>query len=429
MKRKHFIAACFLVLAAYACHSVINTRPTPSRQILDTDVFKPAGPTLRVRLGTLIRPLEIKNAGGLTVTYPNSPAQNFTTQSNITFKLKNKFFLTLFKQDNAPVTVSETVRITPSRPGTLLHTNIKDRNDDTAYPGVLELMRRSNDWHIINEVDFESYLLGVVQGEMPALLFKKDALRAQAIASRTYALYQWLKRKGEKAPGWHLNANTSSQRYIGKGALVKSVKDAVAETCGLIMTFKRKVFQAYFMSVCGGNTTPADSMFSREVDIRPLSGTTCPYCSKTAPQDYLTWHASYHEVDIRAALEKSLQKKNIGRIMAIQPVHRNGDLYPETIRVVCQTSNGSVPIPIHANRFRSILNSIHPQSCLSPGLASCDFKRFIEFTGHGFGHGVGLCQYGAHGMAKEGKDVVQILQHYYPQSAFMKAWKKDEPAK
>jgi stage II sporulation protein D len=316
-----------------------------------------------------------------------------------------------------PFMSAHRVRLVLTEPSAYFYIN-KD-----PYAGILEFVPEKN--LVINELDFESYLVGVVGNEMPPR-FEIEALRAQAIASRTYALYNWLFIRERRA--WHLEDNTFSQMYRGHATVNARVRTVVAETCGLVMTYDDKVFQAYYQSTCGGNTrkAAATAEFAKEPDMPPLSGVTCAAC--TGSPAY-RWQEEYHEKSVRAALKAETGGKFApGRITALAPVAPPAGNYANYVRVT-HDQDPRRPIDVLATTLKSALNSVREGSCKSTAFTACTIEGdLIHIEGRGFGHGVGMCQYGAQSQARDGRDFLQILRYYYPGTGFMRAWSREAQA-
>jgi len=403
-KARLIVAGAVVFLAAYSCDRFSRTQPPPSEVFLATTGFQPAGPPFRVRLSTPTT-FELDAPAGARLTFPDTdgaPVVLSPRRELVRFEGGKAFW--------GEKEFGRRVRIAPGA-RTL-------RINDKPYAGTIELVPEKQ--LAINELSCEEYLLGVVGNEARAD-FELAALRAQAIASRTYATYQWSFRKNGE---YHLVDTTASQVYGGAGEVPERVRRAVAETCGLVLTYEGRIFQAYYHSTCGGNTTVAQKYFN-EPDIPPLRGASCIFCRKSPAHD---WVADFHERSVRDALaahagvRECLAKagQTLGKIVRIEPATTAGDIYPEYLRVVHE--NGSCAI--HAPVLRSIINGIgRNQEFKSPALTAGDVRGdILHLEGHGWGHGVGMCQYGAQGQALDGKDFFAILLYYYPDATLMRAW-------
>ena len=232
-----------------------------------------------------------------------------------------------------------------------------------------------------------------------------EAIKAQAVAARTYAVYQ---KEAMKSKNYDLMADTSSQVYGGYGSEKRKTNRAVNFTYGEILRYKGKVFPAYFHATCGGVTENASELW--KIDIEPLKGERlCSFCLNS-PHYY--WKAT---MDL-----KTIQKKLGGFYKA------KGDL--GNIVVAERTSTGRVrtlglkdekgeSFNISAKDFRSLLG---PDFIRSTNFSMILDQDRVIFSGKGWGHGVGLCQWGAYGMSRQGYNYKQILEFYYPGAEIIK---------
>jgi len=273
------------------------------------------------------------------------------------------------------------------------------RIDGKAYRGAIRLLRAGQRLAVINWIDAESYLLGVLGSEMPAS-WPAEALKAQAVAARTYALYY---RQDRAGMAWDMTSTVEDQMYKG-GVAPKSVRAAVAGTRGQVLLHQGKLFPAFFHSTCGGRTEkPGLALDMPEFDF--VGGVKCGFC-KDAPR--YRWRASLGEKEIvrRLAAAGISAKPPIEDISVIVSKDKPG----RQVRVTSAEATVDVPIV----EFRRAVGRLEVMSgkfeCLKIG------DRFV-FTGRGLGHGAGMCQYGARGMARAKRSYAEILAHYYPNTA------------
>lgn len=256
------------------------------------------------------------------------------------------------------------------------------------------------------KLDFEDYLVGCVAAEMPSS-FEIEALKAQAVCARTYAI-----RKLIDSHSYPKKANLSDdinscQAYITENEfyarhpyqgkkLYNKVKRAVADTEGVIMLYQGMPIDALYHSTCGGQTASAEETWGNAVAY--LQSRPCYYCK--ASKYYESKHvfscqefSNIGQVNLTAKQTININKNKSGRSQEISI----GDFKISTIKI------------------RGILNL--PSSWIKS--ISLDKDELIVTTG-GYGHGVGLCQYGANGLAKEGKNYEEILEYYYNQIKIFK---------
>jgi stage II sporulation protein D len=273
------------------------------------------------------------------------------------------------------------------------------------YRGTLRLLRRPGSaFHVVNVLPLEPYLASVINGEMPAH-WPAEALKAQAVAARSYALYQMQHRPADAV--YDLRADEWSQVYLGLASETSRSRRLVAETAGIVLTYGGRVLCAYYSSTCGGHTQDGRYVFE-DGGIPPLAGVPCPYC---AGSKYFRWERTLSMRDLSAAVSGALlrQGRAVGAVTALQVLQRAPSGHVARIKVV--GSAGAVAMrgkafrhAVGTRRLPSTRFQIHPAS------------GGLRFTGGGFGHGVGMCQVGAKGAAEAGLDFQQILQYYYPHS-------------
>jgi stage II sporulation protein D len=293
--------------------------------------------------------------------------------------------------------------------------------NDQRYRGQLRLTVNPDGrtFNVVNFVPMEPYLAGVVGAEMPDY-WEPEALKAQAIAARTYCLYA--KRHAGLGRDWDVSSTQSSQVYKGVNAESSQVWDAVNATYGkvLILHGKRSwsdgIFPAYFSAICGGHTEDGAHVFSDSAE--PLRGVPCPYCVETARMTMFYWPLAQFDRDVvtRRLVEKYPNLRAIGPIKDIEIVDKSdyGQFSRVTrVRLVGETGKTDTV------RGEDLRLAIDPtgkkiQSTICRIVAWGNGWAFVG--GRGWGHGVGLCQYGAQGMARLGKSCRDILQYYYPTS-------------
>jgi len=289
------------------------------------------------------------------------------------------------------------------------------------YPGSLRIsMREDGRIDVINEVDVERYLECVVASEAwPS--FHIEAFRVQAIVSRTFVLYQMTRRPN--AP-FDVGATQGSQVYRGvrNDMVGQRAADAVRFTRGIACTYRQndedQLFCAYYSAACGGVSQSA-AIFGLEGDIQPLSGgVECSYC-RVAPRETYRWGPL--RMTLRAIEERLLSRypefNNLGRLSSVDIAERTPSGRPLVMRL---TGNTGQTKDLLAERFRFALGSSE--------FRSTDFellKRGAEVVfenGRGFGHGLGLCQWGAQGQAEQGRRAAEIIAYYYPGAKLLRVY-------
>ena len=262
--------------------------------------------------------------------------------------------------------------------------------NDRLYRGSLTVSTGSNGRLVATEtLSLEDYVRGVVPSEMPPR-WPQHALMAQAVAVRSFALHRSLNTPGRN---WISQLDLA---YKGVEGESKRTDEAVLATEGTTLRWAGKPLPAFFHSTCGGHTTTAFSVFGG-LDIPPLQGGPCRWC---ADSPHYRW-------DCQVALSRLADKVSSRGIRNIGSLHTRGR--DASGRVENVIINGSKNIP--AGEFRL---EVGAGSIKSTAFSAAVEDNKVIFSGRGWGHGVGLCQWGARGMAEEGKTWREILQHYYP---------------
>jgi len=239
-------------------------------------------------------------------------------------------------------------------------------------------------------VDLEDYLRSVVGSEMSSK-WPLNAQMAQAVAARTYVVNKLLD-TSEGPPRLTL----LDLAYRGIVAENSSADFAVTLTEGVVLNYNGAVFPTYFHSTCGGATSSPQTVF-HDPAIAPLAGVECAWCTDSP---VYRWSVSLSAADIAAKVSAWGVKK----VDTIHLIGVDGAGRPAYVLI-----NGVKKMP--ANDFRLAVGSAVLKSTRMT--VSRSGKTF-RFEGRGWGHGVGMCQWGAHGMAMAGKSYEEILKHYYP---------------
>jgi stage II sporulation protein D len=290
------------------------------------------------------------------------------------------------------------------------------------YRGNFKVIVGKDSFDVINHVPIEAYLKGVVGAEMPDY-WEPEALMAQAIAARTYALY-YKRRFGVKRD-WDVSTTQATQVYKGVAVESATVRNAVNKTEGKVLVTKladgtRGIFPTYYSSTCGGHTEDSVSAYGG-ASYEALSGVKCPYCKKIAKTSFFYWPMA--EFDFKSAGQKIMDRypklKKLERIVKIEP-HKVSD-YGRINSFMLTGKNGKTGF-LRGEDLRLTLSrgngKIKSTFC---NVMTINGKlRF--YAGKGYGHGIGMCQCGAQGMARTGKSETKILSYYYPSSSIEKLY-------
>lgn len=314
-------------------------------------------------------------------------------------------------------------QITPARGATFELSQRKDGKWTPAsrYAGRLTfLLQPGGRLLAINSVDLDTYVAGVLTHELYPD-FHPEAYRAQAVAARTYALYQMSRMANRH---YDLTATEAAQVYGGlaQGRSARRAIEAVRYTRGIVCTWTspagERVFCTYYSSACGGmsqnvaNCKPVPS-------IPPLAGgVRCNYCRIARGQAYRWGPVRFPK---RAVTDRLLARypplAELGTVRKIEVAKRTRHGRPASIRLVGSTGRTKELI---AEDFRLALGSRTMRS------TDCRIRdagdEIILSDGRGFGHGIGLCQWGMQGQALAGHQAGQILKFYYPGAHLTRAY-------
>ena len=299
-----------------------------------------------------------------------------------------------------------------------------------AYRGKLKIILNSDgkSFDAVNLVPLEPYLAGVVAAEMPNY-WETEALKAQAIAARTYCLY--VKRTLGQNRKWDLTKTQAHQVYQGLKAETKRTWHAVNSTYGRTLSCKQSaanfdIFPTYYSSVCGGHTESSKNIFGNSFE--PLVGVRCPNCRTVAKPGLFFWPMVEFKKDFVSdkLIKRYPNLKPLGRIEKITVDKQTDyDNFSRMTNLKLVGSNGKSEF-IRAEDLRLTIDP-SGQKIKSTACTIIDMGDKWAFTmGRGFGHGVGLCQYGAQALARKGVTARQILVYYYPNSKIKNIYKEND---
>jgi stage II sporulation protein D len=263
--------------------------------------------------------------------------------------------------------------------------------DDTWYRGRVLLVPQAGGITAINWVDLEEYLYSVLGSEMPTS-WPQEALKAQAVAARSYALY---KREKSQNDLYDVGGSTAHQVYKGLASEAPSTQAAVNSTRGQVLIYGNHVIEAVFHSSSGGATENVEDVWQS-----PL-----PYLRSV--QDYDQDAPVFHWTETFSMSQFQQRVTGIGRLQSA--VAERTTPRGRVVSIRLQGSQGTRVLT--GNEMRQAL-----------GLRSTLFTISIagdsvQVTGRGYGHGIGMSQWGARGLAMQGYSYQQILAHYYQGTA------------
>lgn len=289
------------------------------------------------------------------------------------------------------------------------------------YRGELLISATDSGLLVVNRVALESYLRGVVPLEIGnRTAAEHAAVEAQAVAARSYSYLHFTPTRA-----YDMMSTVQDQVYGGVDA-EKPVSDAaVAATDAMVVMFAGQVINTPYHSTCGGSTAAVHEVWYKEPDqpyLRPVSdripGTNSFYCD-VSPK--FRWTSAFTNASLRSVLEKYLSlytnapKGSLGRVTGVYEEGRTESDRVRALRIV--TDRGSYTLRGNDIRFvlrspdGAILNSTYFTAEAS--IASGEVSG-LTLRGGGYGHGIGMCQWGAIGRARAGQDYRTILSTYYP---------------
>ena len=286
-----------------------------------------------------------------------------------------------------------------------------------CYPGSILFRNTNGKLDAINSVDVEDYLRGVVPYEIGKLDSSRiEALKAQAVAARTYAYKHFNSRE---SVGFDVYADTKDQVYKGLESATPLTDAAVKATAGVVMTYGGDFIIAYYHSTCGGITETlatwnrADLPYLKSVPDRRPNGK--PWCDESS---YTTWERRFADKKIvklfkanaseAKATFSSANGADFKKIKSIKIKDKLKSGRIMTLRV--ETDKGHFDVLTDRTRWLfKKAGTILPSSFFT---VKKEGKEWV-LTGTGFGHGVGMCQMGVRARAQAGQSYQEILSHYY----------------
>ena len=271
-----------------------------------------------------------------------------------------------------------------------------DSGTEISVSGFVHLVRRDKGFLVINRVDLEEYVKGVVPAEVSST-WHPEMLKAQAVAARTYALYQQMLSATRE---YDVAATVQDQVYRGKQGIDVGILRAVEDTRGLVVTYQDAPIYAAFSSTAAGLTEDAMNVWSKEYPY--LKGVECPF---DLASPYYQWKSSF-KID---TLEQNLRQQgfSVGTIATITPLSFSRGGRVAKLRVL--HSGGELIL-----RGEELRKAVGYTIIPSTQFAIESIGRDVVLSGFGAGHAVGMCQWGAKELAELGYPFSTILRYYYP---------------
>ena len=272
----------------------------------------------------------------------------------------------------------------------------------TAEPPVLRVYLTDED--TLSAMPLDAYLTGVVAGEMPNT-WPLETLKAQAILARTYVL-KFIAEKDSKYPGADISTDVAEAQAYNASAVNDRIRQAVTETAGLILlTREGDLPWPWFHSHSGGMTEAARDGIDWHGDEPAYTR-----IAQGMEADSAVWSAEFTQEEFIAACRSTGAEVASARSVRVAQKGKSG-------RAVTLTADG---VTVNAARLRISLGSTKMRSTLLTELSA--EGGIIRMSGRGFGHGVGLSQWGAKALAEQGWSAEKIALHYYKGLQVVKAW-------
>jgi stage II sporulation protein D len=387
------------------------------------------------------------------------------TDENIVIAPKESFVIRCFneKGDRAVYYASDSIRVGIWGDGIVLSERTQNefeinlnkasflpQKDDSylflngkPYRGALEVVlatenppsKNQKSLMVLNIVYVEDYLKGVVPAEIGKLSGEEiEALKAQAVAARTYSL----SRLGQYEDlGYDLEASVVDQIYTGAEGENPLVNEAIKDTKGKVLAFGEKLIHAYYHANCGGRTEYIERVWDKPKESYLISVDDNDFCIWAKNYSWEeTWSKEDLEKNLSAFLDSigllpedgstTLTTRGFGNLADLVIKERSPSGRIEVLEAV--TDSGTYQI--YRDKIRwALKRGSDPNLILPSTLFDLEIERgfdgsIISVTarGHGNGHGVGMCQTGAIGMARQGYSYEDILTHYYPGVNIVKSY-------
>ena len=261
----------------------------------------------------------------------------------------------------------------------------------------------------VEEMDIETYLCGVLAGEMKNN-WPMEALKAQAILARTFVI-KFLSEKQSKYENADISTDVEEAQAYNAEAVNDRIRQAVNETRGQIVCYENEPIYAWFHSHAGGKTANAQEGLSYK-DEASYTQSVRSIESADADAETQAWTTTFAaEEVINAAQECGVKIEDKLHSAAMGAMGESGRV--RTIRL-----NG---YDVPANELRIALGSTKMRSTMINSISLWDGK--VTIKGTGYGHGVGMSQWGAYEMAKQGKTAREIIAHYFKNVDIVQKWR------
>ena len=268
---------------------------------------------------------------------------------------------------------------------------------------------------LVNHMDLEQYLKGLVNAEFNSR-WHPEAVKAQVIAARTYALFQLNERRRDEGGYFDLHATVQDQVYGGPEREDFIAATWVDRTRGQVLTTGNgKPIKAFYHSTCGGETAPSSEVWGKA--YQGVEGKVrCPYCIGSP---VYTWEVPVRKSELEGVLEKALALSARAILRGVEVVARDAGGRVRSLKTEWVYRGKKLVRELSGVRFRDLLGT---QKVRSTRFDMQSKAQYYWVKGRGHGHGVGMCQYGAKKMGEEGFSSEKILKFYYPGAKLTHLW-------
>jgi stage II sporulation protein D len=297
-------------------------------------------------------------------------------------------------------TYASPLRIVPTDPKSRVTINGRKLRDTVL------IICKDSKLSVVNELGLEDYIYGILPREVDPT-WPLESLKAHAVVSRSYALANLGKHDKD---GFDLCTTVHCQVYGGVDCEDPRSNKAVEDTRGEVVVYNNKLASVFFHACCAGHTESPTDVWNYESEApKYLAGHSCRFC-KNSP--YMNWKNEISAEQIRKKLLAA--GYNTGEVSKIKRVSKTGSGRIKNLMVI--GSKGTITIT--AARFRLV---VAPDQIRSTFLSDIKKKgnKFV-FYGSGWGHGVGMCQWGSKTMGEKGYDYKAILKYYFPKTEVQK---------
>ncbi len=378
----YFLSGIYICILSYEFlpHKVINLLPIRKKTFKFIEIIKKLEAGTRISIQrNYIKVLLIKKE---KIVIKNiSKIINEASKGEIL--TKNKSFTFIAKNDKIKI---EGIGVYT---GPLILNGKNIELNRHKYSGEIIIYNIKGQLFVINKLNVEEYLKGVLPCEISPT-WHIEAIKAQAVATRSFAYYEISHSNGI----YDVKANVLSQVYKGSDREKRIFNRAIKETEDEVLVYKGELVPAYFHACCGGHTADSDEVWNKKLPA--LRGVPCGYC----------YDSPYYRWNVVISKKEILKKFNLRKVYSIRPVRITRSGRWKKIRIRGEPDD----VVITGNKFRLILGA---DKIKSTKIRIYRVRGGFKIYGYGWGHGVGMCQWGAKKMAEKGYSYRQILAYYY----------------